>query len=153
MTITTINLKDVSRKEALWISDELSDLLRIEFKTIKKPISLDFDKELFSKTKTKIAGIMESEYEDAEYICINMIECRKHKHFRKNIREILRHELLHIELNKRDDDPEFINEAIKRKIELNDKEYEKVMGCLFFEDISSLFFNEYSGKNKRGVSK
>jgi len=131
--------KDKVRKEKYqWLIEQLRRLLKNEFKTIKKPVNLVYDKRF--SFKTGIACVLKSKYLETECIVINLDLYEKQKLSKKDMKEVLRHELLHIEMDMPDSNIEFGKEAYKRRIVLSDKDWERVMATLFWEDITSLFF-------------
>ena len=101
----------------------LKELMRTEFKAIKEPVRL-------LAGRLSDSGIAET-YPygriGGERVIILSIDnwadnvSRYYGHGRlsyDSIREDLRHELLHLELKRRDSDPEFIREATQRGIKL-----------------------------------
>lgn len=146
MTITAINAKYAKEKEALYFLDELVRLLNSEFKAIRKFIYLDFDETRLPKTA--IASVYDEDKGTA-YITFNLNKIRKRKYSIQEMREILRHELLHIETGKEDKDLDFTREAYKRKIIVNNDVIKDHAAWLGFENMLELSIDKmFEGKRE-----
>jgi len=106
----------------------LNELLKNEFKAIKQKVRLGwaregFLKDLYSVQPQFIAVHLTPWIIEGEEIILLNPQSKKLFNFSNdNLKEILRHELLHIELGKEDRNVDFIIEALERNICINDRE-------------------------------
>jgi len=115
----TTSIRLNGKKPPRWILEELRKLLKNEFRAIRRTIIIVYDETLSGPDQEcancdyedPLIGLIFINWKLFKDVWMKERECPE-----SYIIDILQHELLHIELNKDDDDPEFISEAIDRLI-------------------------------------